>query len=106
MTMRRLPYRRHSGTPRMMESARNVIVWYGFPVTVRDGNGNRPERDTRLGIMRSGLPKHPRTPVSSPRVNAGHAADRALTQRTGDMRRGHEAFKPATCTYTGGRCPR
>jgi hypothetical protein len=90
----------------MMGSARNVPVWYGFSVTIRDENRNRPERATRLGITRSDLHKHPRTPVSVPCVSAGHAADHANTKRTGDMRRGHEANMPATCIDTEGRCSR
>lgn len=102
----RLPIMRGMRIPRMMGCARNVRVWCGFSVTERGENRNRPERATRLGITRSGLHKHPRTPVIVPRVSAGHAADLANTKRIGDMRRGHEANMPATCTNTEGRCSR
>jgi hypothetical protein len=92
-----------SETPQMRGPVRNVPVWCGLSVTIRDENRNRPERATRLGISRPDLHKHPRTPVSVPRVSAGHAADRANAQSIGDMRRGHEAFMPSTCVDTEGR---
>jgi hypothetical protein len=103
VTTGRLPRIPDSETPQIRVSVRNVPVWCGFPVTERDENRNRPERATRLGIPRSGLHKHPRTPVIVPHVSAGHAADRANTKRIGDMRRGHQANMPATCINTEGR---
>lgn len=106
MTGARLPAKRAFRIPRAMDSARNVTVWCGFPCAESDENENRPEREAMRHETRPGLPKHPRPRCLSPRVSAGHAADRANAQSIGDMRRGHEANMPSTCVNTEERCSR
>ena len=89
--------------PHGRESGRNVPVWYGSSSTESDENKEQARALPMPLKTRSGLPKHPRTPVSSPSVFAGQAADRAITQSIGDMRGGHGTNHPPTCANTEGR---